>query len=115
MRVAVHFPAEHPLSGGEDSVAAFRLGRIEDGVHNAPVGHAPVPLDEFVTRLVKQAQEEYPDADVVVERLIDNGDETSSWIPAEDFDPDEHTPVGSGQTVQREVTGSLSATSEGGA
>jgi hypothetical protein len=103
MRVAVHFPDDHPLAQDGAAVVAYRLGRVEDGVHNAPVGHDPVPLDEFLTRLVRDAREEFPDADVVIERLIDNGDGTSGWIPAEEFDPEEHTPVGAGVTVEREA------------
>lgn len=109
MRIAVHFPAEHPESGGEEAVVAYRLGRIEDGVHNAPVGHDEVPLDEYLTRLVKQAQAEYPDCEVVIERLVDNGDDTSRWIPATEFDPEEHQPVGPGRNVQHDIGASTKA------
>lgn len=113
MRVAVHFPAGHELAPGEDgqesqgAVVAYRLGRIEDGVHNAPVGHEPVSLEEFVQRLVAQAQEEYPDAEVVVERLVANEDGTARWISASEFDPEQHRPVAAGQTIVREVTADL--------
>lgn len=109
MRVAVHFTADHPLSGGEESVAAYRLGRIEDGVHNAPLGFDPVALEDYVANAVKAAQDEFPGASVVVERLVDNGDGTSSWIPADEFDPEEHTPVGAGAHVEREISASLHA------
>lgn len=107
MRVAVHFPADHPLSPGEASVAAYRLGRIEDGVHNAPLGYDPIPLDQYLANVVKAAKAEYPDADVVIERLVeDGGPEQGKWIPAEEFDAGKHTPVGAGQHVEREVSAS---------
>jgi hypothetical protein len=111
----VHFPPEHALNaaGEEPAVVAYKLGRIEDGVHNAPVGHEPVALDEFVNGLVAQAQAEYPDATIAVERLVDNGDGTSRWIPADQFDPEQHTPVGPGNQVARDVTTDLSAGAQG--
>lgn len=112
MRVAVHFSDDHPLAQGDGPhVAAYKLGRIEDGVHNAPVGHPEVPLDEFLANLVSQAREEYPDAQVVVERLVDNGDETSSWIPADEFDPEVHQPVGAGAQLARDLTAEQTASS----
>lgn len=103
MRVAVHLKADDPQSGGEDTVVAYRLGRVEDGVHNQPAGFEPIALEDYVSQLVDAAKAEYPDAEVVVERLVDNGDDTSRWIPAEEFDPEQHTPAGAGKSVHREV------------
>lgn len=111
MRVAVHIPPDHPEHGGGvegNAVIAYRLGRIEDGVHNAPIGYDLVPFDEFVQGLFAKAQAEYPDCEVRVERLIDNGDNTSTWISAEEFDPELHTPQGAGNIV----TGEFHVTSE---
>lgn len=99
MRVAVHLPPDHPEHGGGvegSAVIAYRLGRIEEGVHNAPIGHEPVPISDFVVALFKQAQAEYPGAEVRLERLVDNGDGTSSWVDAQEFDPEVHTPQGPG-------------------
>jgi hypothetical protein len=106
MRVAVHIPPDHPEHGGGvegNAVVAYRLGRIEDGVHNAPIGHDPVPLEEFTQKLLEQARAEFPGCDVRLERLIDNGDGTSSWIDAEEFDPDIHTAQGAGNTKSAEI------------
>ena len=94
MRVAVHFPAGHPLAP-DGAVVAYKLGRIRDGIDNHIIHTGEtVPLDEFVTGLVGQAQAEYPDAEIKVERLVDNGDETSSWVPAEEFEPAQAAPPG---------------------
>jgi hypothetical protein len=106
MRVAVHFP--------DGAVAAFRLGRIEEGVHNAPVGHDPVPLEDFLARLVQQAQAEFPECQVVLERLVHSDvDGESEWIPADEFDPAEHSPVGAGVTQGAEIAAAPVATTEG--
>jgi hypothetical protein len=114
VRVAVHFAPDHPLSGGEQAVAAFRLGRIEDGLHNAPVGHDEVPLDEYLQRMLELAAQEYPGHEITqdesvanrisIERLVDNGDGTSRWINADQFDPEQHTAAGAGAQIQRDVT-----------
>ena len=103
MRVAVHLPDDHPHGGG---VVAYKLGRIRDGVDNHVLHTGEtVPLDEFVAGLVKQAHEEYPEdgVEVRVERLVDNGDGTMSWVDAEDFDPDEHAEAGEGDSKSTEV------------
>lgn len=113
MRIAVHFPDGHPLAPEGPAVAAYKLGRIEDGVHNAPVGHAAVPLHEFLIGLLKEAQAEYPECEVKIERLIDNGDETSRWISADEFDPEKHTPVGAGASIAREIGVSASPADPG--
>lgn len=100
MRVAVLLPPDHPEHGGGTdgpATVAYNLGRIEDGVHNAPLGHDPVPLDDFVQGMVERAKADYPDAEVRVERLVDNGDGTSSWVPADEFDPETHTAQGPGE------------------
>lgn len=102
MRVAVILPKGHELGAEKHEVTfAYKLGRIEDGVHNAPVGHEPVELDEYLTGLVAQAQEEYPDSRVEIQRLVQKGDEDAEWIPADEFDPEKHLPVGAGRTVAR--------------
>lgn len=117
MRVAVHFAEDHPLAQDDGpAVVAYRLGRIEDGVHNAPAGHDPVALDEFLARLTRQARDEYPNHLVTqdesvgnrisIEVLVDNGDGTSRWINADHFDPEQHTRAGAGRQVQRDVSAS---------
>lgn len=105
MRIAVYYPAGHPAVGvypeghpqagqpAEPTAFAYRLGRIEDGVHNHVLHTGEtIPLQEFVGGLVAQAKAEHPDAQVVVERLVDNGDETSRWIAADQLSA-EHTPA----------------------
>lgn len=111
MRVAVYLPLDHPEHGGESEkpvAVAYRLGRIEPGVHNAPLGHPEIPFEEFVLGLVEQAKAEYPDAQVELERLVDKGDGTAEWIPSREFDPNLHTPQGAGNVRSGEFT----ATSE---
>jgi hypothetical protein len=109
MRVAVHIPPDHPAHGGGvqgPAVCAYRLGRIRDGIDNFYVHSGEtIPLDEFVSGLVEQAKAEFPEpgVEVKVERLIDNGDGTASWIDAEDFDADEHTPAGAGEGKAAEI------------
>lgn len=121
MRVAVHFAAGHPLARGDGpdlephdgpAVVAYKLGRIEDGVHNAPIGHEQIPLEDFIRALLKQAQAEYPhhlvtqdetvENRISVERLVRDGDE-GRWIPADQFDPERHEAVGPGQQITREL------------
>lgn len=119
----MHFAPDHALSGGEQAVAAYRLGRIEDGIHNAPVGHEAVPLEDYLQRMLELAAAEYPGHEITqdesvanriaIERLVDNGDGTSRWINADQFDPEQHTPAGAGRQVQRDVTANLAA--QGGA
>jgi hypothetical protein len=104
MRVAVTLPAEHPESGGEEATIAYRLGRIEDGVHNLIVHTGEiVPLEEFLAGLIKQAEAEYPTAKVEVQRLIKDGEDAGKWIAAEAFDPEKHEPVGSGVQIAHAV------------
>lgn len=112
MRVAVYLPKGHPEAGvdpesgqpvEEPREFAYRLGRIEEGVHNAPIGHPEIPFEEFVNGLAEQARQEYPDARVVIEKMIDNGDRTAAWIAAEEFDPEKHTPMGAGNIKATEI------------
>jgi hypothetical protein len=107
-RIAVYLPSGHAEHGDPDNpepaLTVYRLGRIEEGVHNAPAGFAPIPYGEFVERLLEDAKREYPDAQVRVERIVDNGDGTSSWIPADEFDPAVHKSTIAGQSRQAEVT-----------
>lgn len=108
-RVAVYVPPSHPAHGGGvegEAVCAFRLGGIEDGVHNAAPGHAPVPFDEFIDSLVEQAGREFPEEGVrvVVEVLVDNGDDTASWVAEEEFDPEEHKMTSGGVRKERLIT-----------
>lgn len=129
MRIAVHFAAGHELARGDGpglepsdapAIAAYKLGRIEDGVHNAPVGHPAVPLDDFLKGLLAEAQAEYPEHKISqdpkvanrisIERLVQSADdpEQGEWIPADTFDPEVHVPVGAGVTIEREVTAGAS-------
>lgn len=106
MRVAVQCPDDHPVSPG--AVFAFRLGRIEDGVHNHVLHTGEtVPLQDFVAGLVGLAKEEFPGHTVRIERLVDSGDGTSRWVPADEFDPEQHTPAppgGSSKSAEINVT-----------
>lgn len=104
MRIAVHFPKDHPVSPG--AVVAYRLGRIVDGVHNHVMHEGvTVPLDEFVGGLVAQARAEFPDCDVRIERLIEHGEGEGRWIDSEKFNPSRHTPLGAGKVLPaREVS-----------
>lgn len=105
----MHFLDGHPLAqAGGRAVVAYRLGRIEDGVHNTLVHTGEtIPLDEFLAAMVASARAEYPDAIVQIERLVDLGDGTGAWIPAEKFDPAVHRPVGAGASIAREVAADL--------
>lgn len=98
-RVAVHLPPGHPHGDPEQTVVvAFRLGRIRDGIDNLIIHTGEVvPIEEFRAGLFKQAQAEYPGAEVKLERLVDNGDGTARWIDAIEFDPSQHVPAGSGE------------------
>jgi hypothetical protein len=96
MRVAVHFP--------DGTVSAYRLGRIEDGRHNFFIHTGEtIPIDEFVQGLVDQAKKEFPDADVVVERLVATENGESEWISAEEFDTEQYTAVDAGNTQAQGV------------
>ena len=62
MRVAVH------QSNG--SVFAYRLGDVTEGHHNLNIVTGELtPIHEVLQGLVAQAENEYPDAKVVVEKL----------------------------------------------
>lgn len=118
MRVAVYLPAGHPEVGvypegherageqAEPTPFAYNLGRIEEGVHNAPPGFEPVPYFEYVQAVLARARQDYPDAEkIVVERLVqsaENPDE-GAWIAADEFDPAVHAPVGPGNVKSKEV------------
>lgn len=101
MRIAVTCPDDHSVSPG--ATFAYALGRIEEGVHNAPIGHAPVPFADFVARLLAEARAEFPGAVVRLERMVDNGDGTSSWIDAEEFDPAVHRSTVAGAPKATEI------------
>lgn len=103
MRVAVHLPEGHPHGSG---VVAYKLGRIRDGVDNHVIHTGETtPIEEFVAGLVEQAKRDYPEegVQVKVERLVDNGDDTMSWVDAEQFDPDEHEPAAEGESKSAEI------------
>lgn len=98
MRVAIHFK--------DGSVAAYKLGRVEDGVHNSDILTGAVePLDGFVDRLMKMAQDEFAGdpsvEEIVLEKMVmdDVVGDTSTWIPVEEYDPDVHTPTRPGNQV----------------
>lgn len=104
MRIAVTCPDDHSVSPG--ATFAYALGRIEEGVHNAPPGHPAQELEDYVLGLVEQARAEFPGHEVRVERLVDRGDGTGEWIAADEFDPKVHTSVGPGnvKSTQMHVT-----------
>ena len=104
MRVAVHLPADHPESGGQESVCAYRLGRVVDGLHNAAVGYEPVPVEDLARKIAEEAQAEYPTAVVKIERLVDNGDGTSRWVAEDEFDVAAHKLVGGGEFKTTELS-----------
>jgi hypothetical protein len=97
MRVAVHHPERKE---GEEtipaSVSAFRLGRITDLVD--PLSGETTPAEQVVEKLSEEAAREFPDCEIVVERLVDNGDETSSWVRVEDVPEGATSPDGT--TIQ---------------
>jgi hypothetical protein len=99
-RVAVHLPPGHPHGEPDRTVVvAYRLGRIREGQDNFLIHTGQtIPLEQFTQGLVDQATVEYPDATVVVERLVmdDDGSDSAHWIPASEFDPAAHTPAGAG-------------------
>lgn len=74
MRVAVHT---------EDAVFAYKLGDIIEGHHNLNVVTGEqTPISQLLAGLSTQAQIEYPDAKVVVEKLVDG-----TWIPVDEPTP----------------------------
>lgn len=81
MRVVVHHPARTEEDGTavEESVAAYRLGRIEDFVN--PLTGETTPKDEVAKALLAAAAEEHPGLRVSIEYLHDNGDDTGTWKP----------------------------------
>lgn len=100
MRVACIFP--------DGAVAAYRLGRIEDGVHNTDVFQNHIHIDDFLKKLAELAAEEHPGAKIEIQRMVlkdggEHGDE-SEWIPIEEFDPEVHTPTGAGNRVAQTLT-----------
>lgn len=106
-RVAVHIPPGHPHHGGgeQTDVVAYRLGRIRDGIDNFNVATGETtPVDDLAAGLADQARAEYPDCEVKLERLVDNGDGTSRWIPADEFDAEQHTPAPGGGSAARTFT-----------
>lgn len=79
MRIAIHHPAR--TEGEQEipaSVSAFRLGRVLDFVN--PMTGETTSAPDVAAALLEQAKTEYPDCEVVLERLVDNGDGTSSWL-----------------------------------
>lgn len=85
MRVAVHHP--------DSSISAFRLGRIEDFTN--PITAETTPKEQVAAKLLADAQAEYPDCEIVLERLVDNGDGTSTWVHHEQVPDGALSPGGS--------------------
>lgn len=91
MRVAVHEP--------NGSVFAYKVGDVIDGHHNQDLLTGKItPIDEVLQGLAEQAQEEYPDAKVVIEKLVPkaasndaesaDGDDESEWQSVEEDAPE---------------------------
>lgn len=94
MRVAVIHP--------DGAVSAYKLGRIEDGIHNADFLGNTTPMPEFIDKLVKMAKKEFPGCEVQVQRMVmveEDGVDESEWIHADDFDEEVHTPTRAGNSV----------------
>jgi hypothetical protein len=95
MRVAVVHPAHtQTLDDGStveapESISAFRQGRIEDFVN--PLTGETTPRDKVAEVLLAAAKEEFPDCEVKLQYLHDNGDGTSTW---KDEPPVEPMPAG---------------------
>lgn len=105
MRVTVVCPDDHPVSPGAEF--AFRLGRVEDGIHNHLLHTGEtIPMDEFLGALVEQARQEYPDHEVRVDVLVQNDKDptTSHWVTSDEYDPEVHARVGAGAIREREFT-----------
>lgn len=79
MRVVVHHPARTEEDGTavEESVAAYRLGRIDDFVN--PITGETTSKVDVAAALVEQAKADHPGLEVSIEHLHDNGDDTSTW------------------------------------
>jgi hypothetical protein len=79
MRVALYFP--------DGAVASYKLGRIVDGAHTTDIlTGQTTSVQELAEALAEQAKAEYPQCQVKIEKWVDNGDETSQFVPIE---PDE--------------------------
>lgn len=87
MRVAVHHPARTNAEGVAvpESVSAYRLGRIDDFVN--PITGETTSKEDVAAKLLADAQAEFPDCQVVLERLVcnndgtpENGGGTSTWV-----------------------------------
>lgn len=92
MRVAVH--------QDDGTVFAYKLGRIVDGQHNHNLVTGEItPIQNIIDGLVEQAKKEFPDSEVVVERLHDNGDETSEWRSVDET----VTPVENNEVLDHEL------------
>lgn len=73
MRVAV----EHK----DGSVSAYRFGRVIEGHHNLNVLTGEQhPVEDVLNALADQARREFPEAKVRIQKLVDNGDDTSTWV-----------------------------------
>lgn len=89
MRVAVHLE--------DGTVFAYRLGDIIEGHHNVNmITGEQAPISDVHDGLVKQAQAEFPDAKVVVEKLEvhdtdDDGNDIARWVSADEESPKETT------------------------
>jgi hypothetical protein len=104
MRVAIHHPESTQPDGTviPAAVSAFRLGRIDDFVN--PITGETTPKDEIVAVFLAAAKAEYPDCEIVLERLVHNGDAegedphgeggTSEWVHHEQVPPDSISPKG---------------------
>lgn len=103
MRVAVHHPER--VEDGEKipaSVTAFRIGRIEDLVN--PLTGETTPQEKVAEIFLAAAEEEFPDCEVVLERLVHNGDApgedpfgaggTSSWVKHDEVAEGARSPDG---------------------
>ena len=101
MRVAV--------TNADGDTHAFRVGRIE-GFTNLLTGETASP-EEVAAALVVQAEEENPDCTVTIQRLVQNGDGSSTWHD-EDKVPDGAVFTPEGNTVANELTVEQTASTE---
>jgi hypothetical protein len=94
MRVAVRHPGRTEEDGTTvpESFSAYRVGRIDD--HVDLLTGETTSADEVAEILVEQAKAEYPDCEVAIQRLIDNGDGTSKWVNAEEVPEGATSPDG---------------------
>lgn len=93
MRVAIHHP-EHKEDGEmvPGSVSAFRTGRIED--HVDLLTGQTTPRERVAEILAEQAKLEFPDCEIMIEHLHDNGDGTSTWKDHAPGEDEEAVPAG---------------------